>query len=90
MERETDNFRSAMSWSLTDPDAAEESIRLVVGLGEYWLLRGNLHEGRQWLSEVLANEQTCACPEERAKALHLAARESDELATLQPLYLRNP
>ena len=74
MELETDNFRTAMSWSLTDPEAAEESIRLVVGLGEYWLLRGNLHEGRQWLLEVLANEQTCACPEERAKALHIAAR----------------
>jgi tetratricopeptide (TPR) repeat protein len=74
MELEADNFRTAMSWSLTDSDAAEESLRLAVALGEFWLLRGNLHEGRQRLSEVLANEQTCAYPEHRAKALHLAAR----------------
>jgi predicted ATPase/class 3 adenylate cyclase/Tfp pilus assembly protein PilF len=85
MEGEADNFRTALSWSLAAPDTSEESVRLVVALGEFWLLRGNLHEGRQWLSAVLSQEETCAYPAERAKALHLAAmmayRQSDYAAS---------
>jgi predicted ATPase/class 3 adenylate cyclase len=81
MEVEGDNFRAALTWSLSNSENAKASVRMAIALGSFWLVRGNLQEGRSWMSAVLAEEATCACAEERAMALDLAAmmayRQSD-------------
>jgi predicted ATPase/class 3 adenylate cyclase/Tfp pilus assembly protein PilF len=73
MEAEGDNLRAALAWSLSGTASEQESIRMVIALGRYWLVRGNLHEGRSWMSAVLGKKDDCTCPEERAKALDQAA-----------------
>jgi tetratricopeptide (TPR) repeat protein len=81
LEIERENLRSALAWSLESPETARESVRMVVALGRFWLVRGNLKEGRQWMFAVLAQKNDCNCPDERAVALNLmgmmAYRQSD-------------
>jgi predicted ATPase/class 3 adenylate cyclase len=52
-EREHDNLRAALGWSLRDPAGAESALRLAAGLWRFWELRGYLLEGRSWLERVL-------------------------------------
>ncbi len=73
MEAESDNLRAALEWGLSGTTSKQESIRMVIALGRFWLVRGNLNEGRSWMSAVLAEKDDCTCPEERAKALDQAA-----------------
>jgi predicted ATPase/DNA-binding SARP family transcriptional activator len=50
--REQDNFRAALDWSLARGDPA--GLRLARALGDFWLGRGLLAEGRDWLGRALA------------------------------------
>ena len=50
--REQDNFRAALEWSLAHGDQA--GPRLARALGDFWLGRGLLQEGRDWLERALA------------------------------------
>jgi predicted ATPase/DNA-binding SARP family transcriptional activator len=50
--REQDNFRAALEWSLGQGDSA--GPRLARALGDFWLGRGLLAEGRDWLDRALA------------------------------------
>ena len=52
LAREQDNFRAALEWSLARADTA--GPRLARALGEFWLGRGLLAEGRDWLDRALA------------------------------------
>jgi predicted ATPase/DNA-binding SARP family transcriptional activator len=47
-----DNFRAALDWSLSQGD--ETGPRLALALGDFWLARGLLQEGRGWLERALA------------------------------------
>jgi len=47
-----DNFRAALEWSLQRGDQA--GPRLARALGDFWLGRGLLAEGRDWLDRALA------------------------------------
>jgi predicted ATPase/DNA-binding CsgD family transcriptional regulator len=79
LEREHDNFRAALSWSLEqcrgDPGGrpervgGEEALRLGGALWRFWLLHGHLSEGRQWLEKALAVEVPQVPSAVRAKAL---------------------
>jgi predicted ATPase/DNA-binding XRE family transcriptional regulator len=52
LETDHDNIRAALAWTLDgDPEAA---LRLAVGLGNFWQIRGHLSEGRRWIEESLA------------------------------------
>ena len=53
LEREHDNFRAALSWSVERKEAAT-ALRLGGALWRFWLLQGHLSEGRQWLEKALA------------------------------------
>jgi len=54
LEREHDNLRSALGWSLRhDPP---QGGRLAEVLGRFWMARGYWSEGRRWLSEALAQQ----------------------------------
>jgi predicted ATPase/DNA-binding SARP family transcriptional activator len=51
LEREQDNFRAVLSWSLErDPALA---LRLGAALGPFWETRGHYAEGRSWLERAL-------------------------------------
>ena len=52
LAREQDNFRAALEWSLARGDPA--GPRLARALGDFWLGRGLLAEGRDWLDRALA------------------------------------
>jgi predicted ATPase/DNA-binding SARP family transcriptional activator len=52
LEAEHDNLRSALSYSLQQPDP-EPALRLAKTLWWFWYIRGHLNEGRQWLQKAL-------------------------------------
>ena len=78
LEREHDNLRTALRWSI-DRNDDQPSARLGAALWRFWLLRGHLNEGRHWLEQALAQvpERTVL----RAEVLHavgaLASRQDD-------------
>ncbi len=53
LEREHDNFRAALAWSL-EAGAAEIGLRLAGALAWFWFIRGYFSEGRRWLEQLLA------------------------------------
>ena len=56
LERETDNIRAALRWTL-DHEPADAGLRLVAALWRYWHLRGYLVEAREWTAEALQAER---------------------------------
>jgi predicted ATPase/transcriptional regulator with XRE-family HTH domain/Flp pilus assembly protein TadD len=52
IEVERDNMRSALRWSL-DSGRSVDALRLAVALWAFWYKRLYVHEGLQWLREVL-------------------------------------
>lgn len=59
LEIELDNLRHALVWALT-PDRlsggnALLGMRLAAALCQFWIVRGHLREGRQWLAQVLSH-----------------------------------
>ena len=52
LAREHDNFRAALGWSLSED--GETGPRLARALGGFWLARGFLQEGQDWLERALA------------------------------------
>ena len=67
LAREQDNFRAALEWSLEHGNQA--GPRLARALGGFWLGRGLLQEGQDWLDRALA--QRPADPRLRADLLRL-------------------
>jgi tetratricopeptide (TPR) repeat protein len=53
MDRELDNLRAALRWSL-DAGPVETALLLAGSVWRYWYARGHLTEGRAWLDEALA------------------------------------
>jgi predicted ATPase/class 3 adenylate cyclase len=68
LELEHDNLRSAIEWSLDEPNGAEAALRLAGSLRGFWDTRGHLTEGRRWTESALAVDGA-ASPGARAKAL---------------------
>jgi non-specific serine/threonine protein kinase len=56
LAREHDNFRAALDWALLA--GHEAGPRLARALGDFWLGRGLLQEGRDWLDRALARPST--------------------------------
>jgi predicted ATPase len=55
LDLEPDNFRAALAW-LLENDAAG-ALQLADSLGDWWLMRGRLVEGREWLEAALQQSQ---------------------------------
>jgi predicted ATPase/class 3 adenylate cyclase/DNA-binding CsgD family transcriptional regulator len=53
LEREHDNFRSALSWARGNMQDAEPMIRLTGALYPLWWHHDHLTEGREWLAQAL-------------------------------------
>ncbi|HET9224322.1 MAG TPA: tetratricopeptide repeat protein, partial [Roseiflexaceae bacterium] len=87
LEQDHDNLRAALAWAVDhNPDGA---LRLSGALADFWLLRGHLSQGRQWIERALAGADARAragadpdhsagasphATAARAKALHGAGR----------------
>jgi predicted ATPase/DNA-binding SARP family transcriptional activator len=56
LSRDQDNFRAALEWSLAQGGPA--GPRLAHALADFWLARGMLAEGRDWLERALAQPLT--------------------------------
>ena len=71
LRRDSENLRSALSWS-RETGNAEQLLRLTKGMWRFWWVQGSLSEGRAWLDAAL--EQGAQLdPALRAEALEGAA-----------------
>ena len=67
LEREHDNLRAALAWSLENDTAV--ALQLAETLGQFWFMRGHhFGEGIEWLERVLAREEAPGQVASRAKA----------------------
>jgi predicted ATPase/DNA-binding CsgD family transcriptional regulator len=76
LEREHDNLRAALRWSLEQGEArqnGEIALRLSSALRRFWQVRGYLSEGRNSLEQALVRSEGAEASL-RAKALIAAAR----------------
>jgi predicted ATPase/class 3 adenylate cyclase/DNA-binding CsgD family transcriptional regulator len=75
LEREHDNLRAALQWSI-EPGATQQRIEIGLRLGgalrRFWLVHGHWSEGRSFLERALAASEGIAASV-RAKALITAA-----------------
>jgi predicted ATPase/DNA-binding CsgD family transcriptional regulator len=54
LDREVENIRTALSWSLTGECDPEPGLRIASSLLRFWDVQGYLREGQVWLSDLLA------------------------------------
>jgi len=69
LEREHDNIRATLTWSLIAPQGIEMGAGLVFALVWFWYRRGYFIEGRMWAERVLASPLIQADSLPRALAL---------------------
>ncbi len=72
LEREHDNLRAALEWSLTSEGGAEAALRLVGSLTRFWLMGSHGREANEWAARALARGRT-APPLVLARALESSA-----------------
>ena len=72
LELEHDNLRAAWDWAIDRDD--ELALRLVSALRDFWIMRGNPSEGRQWLDQLLPRSDRWGQTAQHAHALGLAGR----------------
>jgi non-specific serine/threonine protein kinase len=53
LDEERDNIRAALTWRM-ERGAAEQALRFVGSMAEYWGVRGEFLEGRSWCERALA------------------------------------
>ncbi len=74
LEREHDNLRAALRWSLEQGEVSqrvEKALRLGSALWRFWQVHGHVSEGRQWLGKALT-ENCAGMASVRAQALYAA------------------
>jgi predicted ATPase/DNA-binding CsgD family transcriptional regulator/DNA-binding XRE family transcriptional regulator len=81
LEANHENFRAALSWSLSDAGDDTSGVRLAIALYPFWKVRGHLSEGRQWLQATLAR-----CNDQASVLVARAQACAAELARLQDDY----
>jgi predicted ATPase/DNA-binding CsgD family transcriptional regulator len=72
LERDHDNLRVAMQWSLEQTEAGnrlEVAFRFGTALRSFWQVRGYFREGRSFLEQVLAQSEG-SLPSWRSRALN--------------------
>jgi non-specific serine/threonine protein kinase len=68
LQLEHDNLRAALEWWLAAPPRRIEALALAAAIWWFWMKRGHLSEGRQWLERALAGAADAA-PRLRIKAM---------------------
>ncbi|HYW90293.1 MAG TPA: tetratricopeptide repeat protein, partial [Chloroflexota bacterium] len=72
LQREHDNLRAALDWSLsyaTQTSGDQTALRLAGALGRFWWMAGYFSEGSRWLSRALQAGEAAAESLPRMKAL---------------------
>lgn len=69
LEQEYDDFRAVLEWSLTSDGDPETGFRLGAALWRFWLIRGRLSEGRDWMNRLLDHPQAPRSPQLHARLL---------------------
>ena len=72
LEKELDDIRAVLKWSLEIKDGGELGLQLASSLFWFWNLRGYLSEGREHVVAALERAGTAATAEGRARALYCA------------------
>jgi predicted ATPase len=70
LESEDGNLRAALSWCQENSNAVQIGLRLAGALTFYWLLSGNIREGRSWLDTMLARTTASDRSQARGRALY--------------------
>ncbi len=78
LQADLDNFRAAFAWSLARSNAGS-ALRLASGLLEFWIVRADWSEGREWVEHALALPGEVD-PALRARALRAAGELADVLS----------
>jgi len=68
-ERELDNIRATLNWSLATPQGIQIGVGLIFMLFWFWYRRGYFTEGQQWAEKFLAVPAVQNIPPMRALAL---------------------
>jgi len=53
LDREHDNLRAVLQWSLDEPGEQRQGLQLAAGLWRFWEIHGHLAQGRAWLEHFL-------------------------------------
>jgi predicted ATPase/DNA-binding CsgD family transcriptional regulator len=61
LDQEQDNLRATLNWFITKQDA-ERALRLSGTLVRFWVVRGYIHEARQWLEQALHMREDAYLP----------------------------
>ncbi len=69
LDAEHSNFRAALSWSLGADGDPGLGLSLAIALWQFWRMRGNQNEGRQWFVVLLERSGSAVDPILRARAL---------------------
>lgn len=69
LDIENDNLRAALGWGQAIAENQGQELQLAGSLIWFWLRRGYLSEGRDWLTVSLQTSQLSGPSTERAKAL---------------------
>ena len=72
LDRDHDNFRSALGWALRTGEA-DVGLRLSAALREYWRVGSHFREGVGWIDDLLALPAAAPRTQARARALTTAA-----------------
>jgi predicted ATPase/DNA-binding CsgD family transcriptional regulator len=54
LRKERDNIRAALTWTLSGASDPEPGVRLAAAMVRFWDADGDLREGAEWLSSILA------------------------------------
>ena len=72
LELEHDNLRTAWDWAIDRDDVL--ALRLASALLDFWVMRGNPSEGRQWVAQLLPRISQWGQTAKRAHVLGVAGR----------------
>lgn len=53
LDREHDNLRAVLQWSMEEPGQERQGLQLAAGLWRFWEIHGHLAQGRAWLEHFL-------------------------------------
>lgn len=79
LEIEYDNMRAALQWA-EETGNQEAGLKLSGALWRYWIVRGNLVEGADWMKRLLAMPVATTRPRIRAKVLNATGTILHELS----------
>jgi predicted ATPase len=73
LERDHDNMRAALAWSVSADGVLAVGVALAGALGWFWLMSGRFHQAESWYVELLARRDEVDDSLAWAKVLHGSA-----------------